>query len=56
MEVRRGRPFPEALRQGLASIYSSLGPRGFQLLMAMLIVDTSTPLGAHLMLMRGWGL
>lgn len=56
MEVRRGRPFPEALRQGLAAIYSSLGPRGFQLLMAMLIIDTSVPLGAHLMLMRGWGL
>lgn len=45
MEARDRRAFPEAVRRGLADVYSALGPRGFQLMMAMLIVDASVPLG-----------
>jgi len=45
MEARGGRPFGEALRRGLADVYSTLGPRGFQLMMAMLMVDAAIPLG-----------
>ena len=54
MEMRSGRPFREALRQGVGAIYSALGPRGWQLMMAMLIADTATPLGLPFAIMRGW--
>lgn len=37
MELRGGRSFPESLRQGVASLMSMLGPRGFQLLMALVV-------------------
>jgi len=39
MEMRQGRPFKTALHQGTAGLYSMLGPRGFQLVMAMLVID-----------------
>lgn len=35
MEVRGGRSVPEALRHGLSALTSMLGPRGFQLVMAL---------------------
>jgi uncharacterized protein YqgC (DUF456 family) len=40
-ELSQRKPFVEAVRQGVAAVYSMLGPRGFQLLMAMLIIDVS---------------
>jgi uncharacterized protein YqgC (DUF456 family) len=45
MEARDGRPLPEAIRRGISDLYSTLGPRGFQLLMALMIVAAPTPLG-----------
>jgi uncharacterized protein YqgC (DUF456 family) len=36
MELRGGKRLPDALRQGMASMLSMLGPRGFQLIMAIL--------------------
>lgn len=38
-ELRAGRPFVEALREGAASLLSLLGPRGFQFLMALWVVS-----------------
>ena len=38
------RPFLDALRHGPIAIYCMLGPRGFQLLMALLVADLATPL------------
>jgi uncharacterized protein YqgC (DUF456 family) len=37
MELRGGRKLPESLKLGVASLLSMLGPRGFQLLMALLV-------------------
>jgi uncharacterized protein YqgC (DUF456 family) len=37
MEIRGGRPVAEACRQGMAAVMSMLGPRGFQLLMALVV-------------------
>jgi uncharacterized protein YqgC (DUF456 family) len=37
MELRGGKPFADSLRQGVASLLSMLGPRGFQLVMALLV-------------------
>ena len=36
-ELQARRPFPEALRRAFASMMSALGPRGFQLLMAIVV-------------------
>jgi uncharacterized protein YqgC (DUF456 family) len=36
MELRGGKRLPDAFRQGVASMLSMLGPRGFQLIMANL--------------------
>jgi hypothetical protein len=55
MEARGGRPGAEAFRRGMADVYSALGPRGFQLLMAMLIVDASVPLGTPFPYFRLYG-
>jgi hypothetical protein len=55
MEARGGRPGTEAIRRGLADVYSALGPRGFQLMMAMLIVDSSVPLGTAFPYIRLYG-
>ena len=37
MELRGGRPLPEAARQGVGAVLSMLGPRGFQLIMALVV-------------------
>lgn len=50
MEFQRSRRLGESVRQGLAALYSMLGPRGFQLLMAMLIVEVGMP---HPLLLPG---
>lgn len=39
MELRGGRPLPESLRHGVASLLAMLGPRGFQLLIALIVVS-----------------
>ncbi|MDB5098245.1 MAG: hypothetical protein JWM80_2666 [Cyanobacteria bacterium RYN_339] len=55
MEARDGRPLQDAVRRGLADVYSTVGPRGFQLLMAMLIVDAAVPLGSPFPYFRLYG-
>lgn len=45
---RSGRPAQAAMKQGLAALVSSLGPRGLQLVAALLAIDTAlgtSPLG-----------
>jgi uncharacterized protein YqgC (DUF456 family) len=38
MELRSGRSFKESLRQGIASLIAMLGPKGFQLMMTLLLI------------------
>lgn len=47
MEMHEGRSFVSACQQGTAAIYSMLGPRGFQLLAAMILVEWGSPDFVH---------
>lgn len=42
MELRGGKKPGDAIRQGLGSLLSLLGPRGMQLMMALLVASTAT--------------
>ena len=55
MELREGRGVPESLRMGAAAVYSMLGPRGLQLLIAILIIETGAPAMPRLLTLTPMG-